>query len=324
MPDLINRLALGLSNCRDLTAVFNSVQTAMAAGVNGVFLAEDIGCRDAFEIAGAITSTTDFGDRDPEITISVTNPYLRSPGALFQSLATLEELGLGSVTLGLGSSSAGIITGQLGYSYGDSVGVMREAILAIRAVASDRSHPLDLRILVAAMGPRMLRLAGELADEVILNTGTTPAYASWARAQIVDGAEAVGRDSGLVAMNVWVPMYLGPEPYAERLSRAKLWAASMLSIPRQGELLLQHAGLDDRFLPDLRRVCSAYPHRGDARAGAAIVPDPVAETLAIVGSAEKAVSRIRAFITAGVSTVVTGLPSILQLTGLDQARELSD
>src|SRR5579872_1999949 len=87
--DVRGALAVGISNCRDLGSVRRSLASCQASGINRIFLAEDVGCRDAFELAAAVTaSLPDQEDpltgslQSPTLTISVTNPYLRSPGAL--------------------------------------------------------------------------------------------------------------------------------------------------------------------------------------------------------------------------------------------------
>lgn len=283
----------------------------MSSGVRRAFVAEDVGCRDAFELIAVCAQHVPAC----RFAISVTNPYLRSPGSLVASMAALRQLLAVPVTLGLGSSSRGIIHGQLGMHYGDPVEVMRATVTAIRAGVSDLHSGMEIGLMLAAMGPRMLRLAGEVADEVMLNTGTTPRYVRWARERIAEGASAAGRNPAAVSIAVWAPVYVGAEPRSERLERARRWAASMLSIPRQGELLLRHAGLDASFLPRLRAVHGAYPHSGDVAAGAGLIPAGVVETLAIVGTPTEAVTRLRQFVDAGVDTIVIGPRSLGAIAG---------
>jgi alkanesulfonate monooxygenase SsuD/methylene tetrahydromethanopterin reductase-like flavin-dependent oxidoreductase (luciferase family) len=67
------------------------------------------------------------------------------------------------------------------------LGVVREGIAALREVL-----PKNVRIVVAAMGPKMSALAGAEADGVFLNW-MTPEKARWARERVHEGARDAGR-----------------------------------------------------------------------------------------------------------------------------------
>lgn len=59
------------------------------------------------------------------------------------------------------------------------------------------------RIALAALGPRMCRLAGELADVVLLNW-MTPERIRWAHRRVADGARRAGRDPRSVRVSAYV------------------------------------------------------------------------------------------------------------------------
>lgn len=67
------------------------------------------------------------------------------------------------------------------------LGVVREGIAALREVL-----PKNVRIVVAAMGPKMCALAGAEADGAFLNW-MTPEKARWARERVHEGAREAGR-----------------------------------------------------------------------------------------------------------------------------------
>lgn len=67
--------------------------------------------------------------------------------------------------------------------------VMQDGVARLREALPDGT-----RVLVAAMGPKMCALAGEIADGVFLNW-MTPSAARVARERIVEGATRVGRDA---------------------------------------------------------------------------------------------------------------------------------
>jgi alkanesulfonate monooxygenase SsuD/methylene tetrahydromethanopterin reductase-like flavin-dependent oxidoreductase (luciferase family) len=92
-----------------------------------------------------------------------------------------------------------------------------------------RRLPDDVVVAVAAMGPRMCRLAGELADAVLLNW-MTPERIAWARRLVRQGAEAVGRDPAAVEVAAYVRVAVGAGA-AERLAGE---AARYASMPHYG------------------------------------------------------------------------------------------
>jgi len=84
----------------------------------------------------------------------------------------------------------------------EGLGAMRDAL------------PAGTRVAVAAMGPKMCRLAGAEADGVFLNW-MTPERSAWARARIDEGVHESGRAEPPVVFG-YVRVAVGPDA-AERL-----------------------------------------------------------------------------------------------------------
>ncbi|MFY9616412.1 MAG: LLM class flavin-dependent oxidoreductase [Candidatus Dormiibacterota bacterium] len=102
---------------------------------------------------------------------------------------------------------------------GIGAGFIEEPVAAVReGVAALRKLLPDVRIIVAAMGPRMCQLAGEIGDGALLNW-MTPERATWARDLVVEGANRLGRDP-LTEITIYgyVRVALGPDA-RERLER---------------------------------------------------------------------------------------------------------
>jgi len=112
----------------------------------------------------------------------------RTPVVLGQSAATLSHLAPGRVLLGIGLSSKVIVGDWHGLAFAPSLQQIREAVQVIRMVASGERVNFDgkfyrvrnfrlaapppsppVRVVLAALGPEMLELAGEIADGVVLN-----------------------------------------------------------------------------------------------------------------------------------------------------------
>jgi alkanesulfonate monooxygenase SsuD/methylene tetrahydromethanopterin reductase-like flavin-dependent oxidoreductase (luciferase family) len=115
--------------------------------------------------------------------------------------ARVKELGLPTERLVLGIGS--------GYSE-HPLAAVREGLGALREVLP------GVRIIVAAMGPKMCFLAGELADGALLNW-MTPDRAAWARERVEEGATSAGRQPNGITIYGYVRVALA-DGAAERLA----------------------------------------------------------------------------------------------------------
>jgi alkanesulfonate monooxygenase SsuD/methylene tetrahydromethanopterin reductase-like flavin-dependent oxidoreductase (luciferase family) len=94
----------------------------------------------------------------------------------------------------------------------------------------------------------------------------------------------------------------------------------MLSVPRQGELLLEHSGFDSSILTGIRAHFQAYPHRGNLDRAASFVPEKVAEHLALIGPPADVRARLAEYRAAGVDIPVLGIASLRALYGPSAAQ----
>jgi alkanesulfonate monooxygenase SsuD/methylene tetrahydromethanopterin reductase-like flavin-dependent oxidoreductase (luciferase family) len=132
--------------------------------------------------------------------------------------ATVQERSGGRHILGVGTGGAvpGALDRLRAY-----VGEIRDLIGGTAPGAALRLPlPAPVPIWVAALGPRATRLAGEIADGVILNW-CTPERVAEAREAIRAGAAAAGRDPDAVTISVYVRA-----AFTERADEALLGAAS--------------------------------------------------------------------------------------------------
>src|SRR3981189_1725728 len=99
------------------------------------------------------------------VATGIANIYARDPMAMANGQRGLNEQSDGRFLLGIGVSHAPTVTGLRGHTYGKPVATMRaylEAMYAAPYLAPDPpERPLTI---LAALGPRMMALSGELAD----------------------------------------------------------------------------------------------------------------------------------------------------------------
>ena len=155
--------------------------------------------RDAYTVlalAADQTSTIRLGT-------GVTNPVTRHPAVLACQFATLDELSGGRAEFGIGVGASTVRT--LGRKPA-RLAALEASIQAVQALMAGESvewegtsieMPWSARrvpVTVACSGPRSLRLAGRVADRVMFQVGSHPAFVAWALRNIQEGALAAGRE----------------------------------------------------------------------------------------------------------------------------------
>lgn len=141
---------------------------------------------------------------------AVSNIVTRHLAVSASSAATLDEATAGRAILGLGTGDSAVLNlSERPVRLAD----LEEAVTALRALfrgetVNYRGHDVHVRwcnrlvpIFISAEGPRMLRLAGRMADGVVVGTGLLPDTVASALEAIEEGAKAAGRD--LSEIEVW-------------------------------------------------------------------------------------------------------------------------
>jgi len=164
----------------------------------------------------------------------------RTPIVLGMTAASLAQIAPGRIRLGLGISSRIIVSQWNGVPFERPLEQLREAVQVIRMVLAGERVNFEGRcyriqnfrlmqpppakpvpIYLGALGPRMLQLAGEIADGVLLN---------WIPPEAVPGRSASSR-SGRNAPDVPSPILKsppssGPRSPTTRNRRARRWTAT--------------------------------------------------------------------------------------------------
>jgi alkanesulfonate monooxygenase SsuD/methylene tetrahydromethanopterin reductase-like flavin-dependent oxidoreductase (luciferase family) len=217
----------------------------------------------------------------------------RSPLLLAMAAATVHERSGGRLVLGMGTGDAGR----------GALDELRALVLELRerlsgGVGERRDRPVRLSLdpgspvplWIAALGPRAMRLAGEVADGVLLNW-CPPERVPYARAQIAEGARSGGRDAADVAIAVYVRSWVG-EDEASAMPSLKAAAGQYASYPAYARQF------DEVGLGDLARSAAAAAREGR--------PDEVPESLvrAVCALGDEAGARVAAYREAGADLAI--------------------
>ncbi len=296
------RLGLRLRDERvPVRRLIELARLAEASGYESLWVPEGSG-KDAFSQLTAYALSTER----IRLGTGIVTIYPRSPGVLAMTAATLDHLSDGRAILGLGLGHRQLLEAEHGVAFGKPVRRMREYVALIRAVLRGEALPeatevpvrrfrLDftprraaLPVYVAALGPQMCRLAGEVADGVLLNWATVD-YAAEAIAEVRRGAERAGRDPAGVDVACYIRAAVDEDEAAVRRDLALETARYVaLDFYRQ---MFDRSG----FARETAAVMQALP-RG-IEAAAALIPDRMLEAIALFGAADgwrKRLARYRA------------------------------
>jgi 5,10-methylenetetrahydromethanopterin reductase len=269
-----------------------------AAGYETIWVPEGSG-KDAFSQLTAYALAT----RDVKLATGIVVVYGRSASIHAMTAATLDQVSGGRAILGLGIGHKQVVPALHGVPFDRPLGRIREHVETIRElVRGDGSRRLDfiperadLPIYLAALGPQMCRLAGEIADGVLLNWAT-PEFAARAAAEVRRGAERAGRDPGAVDVACYIRAAVGDDPAAVRQALAQETARYVaLDFYRQ---MLDQSGL----ARETAAIMAALPRGWDAAAAA--VPDRLLEAVALLGAGDGWRARLAEYRAAGVTAPV--------------------
>ena len=240
-----------------LGAVVEAVREAAEAGVRRAWVPQVIGVE-------ALTAIAVAGREVPgiELGTAVVPTYPRHPFVLAgQALTTSAALGGGNrLHLGIGLSHQLVIEGMFGMAFQKPAVHLREYLSALRPALE--GQPVDVKgetlrattlmgpikvddagpvpILVAALGPALLRVAGELAEGTLTWMAAPSVVGERIAPSITAAAEAAGRPRPRVGVGLPVAV---TDDVDEALQRAAASFAIYGTLPSY-KRLLDEAGLD--------------------------------------------------------------------------------
>ncbi len=206
----MERVALYLQDAHDLREGLDWVRYAEAHGFEGVWQAESRLVRDAIVPMAAYAAVTER----IKVGSGVINNWTRNIGLLAATFLTLDDLAPGRILCGIGAWWDPLAR-NVGIQRRKPVTAMRETVEVLRRllnlervtfhgefhhlegveldVVHGRREPRQVPIVLGAVGPNMLELAGEIADGVMLNYCVPPEYDEAALEHLQAGARRVGR-----------------------------------------------------------------------------------------------------------------------------------
>ena len=301
-------------------------------GFEAIWICETRMARDAISILGAIAYVT----KKIKLGSAVINCWSRIAPLIALTWATLDEMAPGRTILGIGAwwdplaSKAGVERNKPLTRMRDYVTIMRRLLnlktvtyrgesAQVRDLYLDLGHgvprkPKNVPIMIGATGFKMLELAGEIGDGVILNFFLSPEYNRKAVQAIEKGVAKSGRkinqidrpqliacsmnddaDKALNNIRYMVTMYLGQQPH-----------------------IMKASGVKQSLIKEINRTLGGWPPKQEGLEKATLlVDDKIVQLLTASGTPDDCRNKVREYVKAG-----TTLPMICPIG--ENIREMVD
>ena len=267
-------------------------------------------------IAGrdSVTLLTGYACRTSRVKLGtgVIPIYARTVCNMAQSFATLDDLSGGRAIAGLGVSHKPVVEHWFGQSIDKPLAEIREYVAIVRAIWRGEDPPPgekfrtafhlsgweprpDIPVYLAGLSPGMLRLAGEIADGVVLWLCNPNYIRDVVVPTVREGRAKAGRDAEGFDIVAAVPSAVTDDPEAAR-ERLRQELIPYFNLPYY-RAMLERSGLD----PD---------------AGAT---DDFIDLLGAIGSADEARASVRRYAEAGTTS-----PCVGGISGADFDRTLEE
>jgi 5,10-methylenetetrahydromethanopterin reductase len=266
----------------------------------------------------------------------VTNPYTRHPAHTAAAIATVDELSGGRANLAFGAGGG---LEAYGVDRSRPVGRLREAIEIVRLLLSGetvsyegethalRGTQLDFRPLrpipihLAGRGPKVLELAGELADGVIIGGFADEAGIGYAREHIGRGLARSGRSEADVDLMSWLYVSVDEDGDAARVAVSRMVLASLItSRPIVDRLGIE---LPRRLRDHLDADGWRYPRISTAEAAELLTPE-IVDAFSAAGTPAEVQAKLRRIRALGIDHVTFVLFPTPGIGAPDLARRVAE
>ncbi|MDM7934837.1 MAG: 5,10-methylenetetrahydromethanopterin reductase [Methanothrix sp.] len=278
------------------------------AGFQNIWITDHYNNRDVWTTLAVLSLVTNR----IRLGTGVTNPYTRNVAITASSIASIDELSGGRAVLGIGPGDRATFE-RMGIDWDRPLARVREAVLSIRAFLA--RQPVNqagfkgaqmafsagrIPIYIGAQGPKMLEMAGEIADGVLINA-SHPDDFRFAVPLIRGGAEKAGRRPEEVQICAYAS-FSADKDHARAVNASKMVVAFIVAGSPQN--VLERHGIE---IEEARMISEAIG-RGDFKGALAGVTQGMVEAFSIAGTPEDCRARVDELLKTGVTQVVVGSP----------------
>ncbi len=291
----------------DFDAALGNVRLADELGYESAWITDGMG-RDAFVVLSAFAAAT----RRIQLGTAIVTLYPRHPTVMARQALSLDEISGGRFILGIGTGHRSSMETQLGYEMGDATVATREYIDVLRQSFTtgmvshrgtfwnvDWSYPIprkrEPKIMLAALNPPLMEVAGEIADGVVLWMASADYVRDVVVPRVRAGRERVGKT--MAGFEIVAPI-----PVAVTDDFEAAYKVLRTGIARSGgQPFYRREYVNAGFTAEVKNMDALRANGGDPADG---VSEALADALGKVGSKGEVQAFIQRFRDAGATLPV--------------------
>ena len=289
-------------------------------------------CRDVY----AMMTVAALNTHRIHIGHGVTNPFTRHPSVTANATATINELSGGRAFVGIGAGFSSMMT--MGMK-ARPMSEFRQTVEFIKRYTRGQEVQYDgaemhsewsrrqVPVYLASTGPRSLRMAGEIADGVML-LGIHPEFVRWNLEQLEKGALEAGRDCSTIDIWARTLIYVANSKEEARREAASYAATCGCEVyrsllrrdtPEVEELRRRLERAEPGLIDELKKLYEAfdpYQHEVTDAPHSKAVTQRVIDLFLMTGTPDDVCEQIERLQPLGVNNVSTVLFTIIDKQGM--------
>jgi len=278
-------------------------------GFRYVWVTDHYNNRNAFVILSVLAKTT----QKVRIGTGVTNPFHMNPAVIASAIATINEISNGRTVLGIGAGDK-FTPEKIGIERKKPLTGVREAVQVIRMLLNGESVEFDgelfkfsgakltfnprkgIPIYIGAQGPRMLKLASEIGDGVIINASHPK-----------DVEFALRNIDMRKGFDIAVCSAFSIDKDRDRAIQSVKPVVAFIVAGCPNEILDRH-GIDDRSVNTVRITLKEAFAKGNWKKLEEVVTDEMVDAFSISGTPDEVIGRIEELKKLGITQLIVGSP----------------
>ncbi len=287
------------------------------SGFSYVWVTDHYNNRNAFVILTILAKAT----QRVKIGTGITNPFHINPAVISSAIATINEISNGRAILGIGAGDKFTLE-KIGIRRKKPLTCVKEAVQIIRRLLNGETVRFDgeifrfneakltfnsgnVPIYIGAQGPRMLKLASEIGDGVIINAShPKDVELALKNLNVKDGFDIAVCSAFSIDRN-----------RDTAIQNAKVVVAFIVtSCPND---VLDRHGIDEEAVNAVRKALNDAFAKGNWRELEKAVTDEMVEAFSISGTSDDVIDRIEELKRLGITQLIVGSP-----IGKDKAKAI--
>jgi 5,10-methylenetetrahydromethanopterin reductase len=251
----------------------------------------------------------------------VINNWTRNVGLLAATFLTLDDLAPGRIICGIGAwwdplaSNVGIERRKPLLAMRETVEVLRRLLNLERVtfhgefhhvdgveldVVHGRREPRNVPIFIGATGPKMMALAGEIADGVVLNYCVPPSYNDQALEQLAIGAKRAGRTIDQIDRPQLVVCSVDPDR-AKALDTSRELLTQYLA---QQPHIAKASGVSKEVVEEIQSILGWPATHEEIQQAKHLVPEELITTITASGTPAEARAKVQEYLEHGATAPI--------------------